>query len=618
MANLDYTIASGLRPIQLESPINQLAQAYQLKGMQEASQMNALRMQEMQREREVNNALNAAYQKAYDPLTGEVNANILRQSLATGGFGAKIPAIEKSLAETRKEQLAQQKTDAELANIHFAQAHDFLNTLDPRAPSTVDAFKKLTVNLFKNPTTNRVLTAQGATLETALKNIDDAIKNGTFSEVLNRATLTAQQYALTNPARAKAQEEEFNTAYSEYLDTKSRTGDQNIMSRAEFRAKYFGTTAIPTAKPIEGRPAEVKLAEPVVNLAPAPAPETVDVPRKSEIGNAIVQRLPNYNVADIQIGLPPVVEPSAVKPAEVKPDEVKPVANAVSSKNPTLPPLIAALLSSKDPGDNRRGQALLELQKLTDRDQKAQSEIAQMQADRAAAIARGDKKAANEIQQAINKRLKDESATALTSLEEGLLSRAILDKRLDPGKVNSRNARILAKVLAENPNANLKELNIDAMAGGAASKALATQSAKILTAANEADNMINIVRSTAAKIDRTQYPSINAIENAVSKGTGGKDIVALNTAINALINSYARAINPTGVATVSDKNHAREIINSNYASGQLNAILDVMKEEMRIAKESPGEASRQLKEERNKPVPKDGVLGLPPGFKLDK
>lgn len=618
MANLDYTIVSGLRPIQLESPINQLAQAYQLKGMQEASQMNALRMQEMQREREVNNALNAAYQKAYDPLTGEVNANILRQSLATGGFGAKIPAIEKSLAETRKEQLAQQKTDAELANIHFAQAHDFLNTLDPRAPSTVDAFKKLTVNLFKNPTTNRVLTAQGATLDTALKNIDDAIKNGTFSEVLNRATLTAQQYALTNPARAKAQEEELNTAYSEYLDTKSRTGDQDIMSRAEFRAKYFGPTATPTVKP-----AEVKPAEPVVTLAPAPAPEAVDVPRKSEIGDAIVQRLPNLNVADIQIGLPPVVEPSAVKPTEVKPTEVKPtevkpVAGAVSSKTPTLSPLIAGLLSSKDPGDNRRGQALLDLQKLTDRDQKAQSEIAQMQADRAAAIQRGDKKAANEIQQAINKRLKDDSPIALSPIEQDLISKAIIEGRLDPGKVNSRNARIIANTLAKDPTVNLKELNIDAMAGGAASKALATQSAKILTAANEADNMINIVRSTAAKIDRTQYPSINAIENAVSKGTGGKDIVALNTAINALINSYARAINPTGVATVSDKNHAREIINSNYASGQLNAILDVMKEEMRIAKESPGEASRQLKEERNKPVPKDGVLGLPPGFKLDK
>jgi hypothetical protein len=160
---------------------------------------------------------------------------------------------------------------------------------------------------------------------------------------------------------------------------------------------------------------------------------------------------------------------------------------------------------------------------------------------------------------------------------------------------------IIAKTLEMNPDANLKELNIDAMSGAASSKALAVQSAKIFTAANEADNMIKIVRNISAKIDRTQYPTINAIQNAVSKGTGGKDIVALNTALNALINSYARAINPTGVATVSDKNHARDIINSNYASGQLNAILDVMQEEMRVAKASPGEASAQLKEQRNAP-----------------
>jgi hypothetical protein len=182
-----------------------------------------------------------------------------------------------------------------------------------------------------------------------------------------------------------------------------------------------------------------------------------------------------------------------------------------------------------------------------------------------------------------------------------LVATAILESRLDPGKVNSRNIGIIATTLEKDPGANLKELSIDAMSGAASSKALATQSAKILTAANEADSMIKIVRNTAAKVDKTQYPTINAIQNAVDKGTGGQEIVKLNTALNALVNSYARAINPTGVSTVSDKNHAREIINSNYATGQLDAILDVMQEEMRVAKASPGEASAQLKEQRNAP-----------------
>jgi hypothetical protein len=196
---------------------------------------------------------------------------------------------------------------------------------------------------------------------------------------------------------------------------------------------------------------------------------------------------------------------------------------------------------------------------------------------------------------------------ATTPVQDALISKAVLDKRLDPMKINSRNIAAIAKILEMDPDANLKELSIDAMSGAASSKALATQSAKILTAANEADSMIKIVRTTAAKVDRTQYPTINAIQNAVDKGTGGKEIVKLNTALNALINSYARAINPTGVSTVSDKNHAREIINSNYASGQLDAILDVMQEEMRVAKASPAEASAQLKEQRNAPKVKGTI-----------
>lgn len=196
---------------------------------------------------------------------------------------------------------------------------------------------------------------------------------------------------------------------------------------------------------------------------------------------------------------------------------------------------------------------------------------------------------------------------ATTPVQDALISKAILEGRLDPAKVNSRNITVIAKTLEMNPDANLKELNIDAMSAAAASKTLSVQQAKILTAANEADNMIKIVRNTSTKLNLTQYPSLNAIRNAVDKGTGGKEIVALNTAINALINAYARAINPNGVATVRDKNHAEALINSNLATGQLGAALDVMAQEMRAAIASPAETSKQLREQRNPPKLKGTV-----------
>jgi uncharacterized phage infection (PIP) family protein YhgE len=156
------------------------------------------------------------------------------------------------------------------------------------------------------------------------------------------------------------------------------------------------------------------------------------------------------------------------------------------------------------------------------------------------------------------------------------------------------------------------ELGVSASGATAAERSLATQTAKMSTAANEANKMIDVVRNLSDKVNRTEYPTINAVSNAVSKGTGGTEIVQLNTSINALVNSYARAISPTGQPTVSDKNHAREVINSAYSTGQISAILDVMQQEMAIAREAAGTASTELKESREKARGRGPAAGVAP------
>ena len=189
---------------------------------------------------------------------------------------------------------------------------------------------------------------------------------------------------------------------------------------------------------------------------------------------------------------------------------------------------------------------------------------------------------------------------ALDPAENAAISKAIIEGRLDPNRVNGRNAKILATTLLANPDANVLELGVSASGATAAERSLATQTAKMCTAANEANKMVDVVRTLSDKVDRTEFPTVNAITNAVSKGTGGKEIVQLNASINALVNSYARAISPTGQPTVSDKNHAREVINSAYSTGQISAILDVMQQEMSIAREAAGTASTELKASREK------------------
>jgi hypothetical protein len=194
-------------------------------------------------------------------------------------------------------------------------------------------------------------------------------------------------------------------------------------------------------------------------------------------------------------------------------------------------------------------------------------------------------------------RLAKEGA-GLDPAENAAISKAIIEGRLDPNRVNGRNAKILATTLLSNPDANVLELGVSAAGATASEKSLATQTAKMSTAANEANKMVDVVRELSDKVDRSEFPSLNAISNAVAKGTGSKEIVQLNTSINALVNSYARAISPTGAPTVSDKNHAREVINSAYSQGQLGAILDVMQQEMAISREAAGTASSELKASR--------------------
>jgi len=48
MATIDYTIPGQLKGIQIEPPMNAMARAMELRGLQEASNLNALRMQDQQ------------------------------------------------------------------------------------------------------------------------------------------------------------------------------------------------------------------------------------------------------------------------------------------------------------------------------------------------------------------------------------------------------------------------------------------------------------------------------------------------------------------------------------------------------------------------------------------
>jgi len=145
--------------------------------------------------------------------------------------------------------------------------------------------------------------------------------------------------------------------------------------------------------------------------------------------------------------------------------------------------------------------------------------------------------------------------------------------------------------------------NKQEFAGGTSGqRTLGTTLANVTSAATEANNMMPLVSKYAALVDPTDFPLVNPAGNYVARKGGGTAIVGLAGSLNALINAYARAINPKGVATVSDKNHARDIINEAMSKGQIDTALSVMSAEMESAMSAPRQVQEKMRSGNKPPV----------------
>ena len=130
----------------------------------------------------------------------------------------------------------------------------------------------------------------------------------------------------------------------------------------------------------------------------------------------------------------------------------------------------------------------------------------------------------------------------------------------------------------------------------AAARTGATRAANIGMAVAEAQQTFPLVRQASAALPRGQFVPVNRALQAAQTNTGDPRVVALGTALNTSINAYARAISPTGVPTVSDKEHARELMSTASTPEQLEAVLSVMEKEMKAAQKAPTEVMTRQKE----------------------
>jgi hypothetical protein len=134
MADLNALIAQGAQ-FRIPPPVDPMGNMPQLMQMRASQNQNALAQYQLssaQREDASTNALNTAYQNAYDPATGKIDSARLLQSLASSGAGSQIPKVQKSL------------TDAEIARLQREELQGKVNALPGAAAHTAAQTAKIT------------------------------------------------------------------------------------------------------------------------------------------------------------------------------------------------------------------------------------------------------------------------------------------------------------------------------------------------------------------------------------------------------------------------------------------------------------------------------------------
>ena len=111
-------------------------------------------------------------------------------------------------------------------------------------------------------------------------------------------------------------------------------------------------------------------------------------------------------------------------------------------------------------------------------------------------------------------------------------------------------------------------------------RTLGNQAARLNVAGRAAYKAGDMVVNSSAKVSRTDFVSLNDGLLSVEKKFSDPAVATYIANLNTFINTYARAISPTGQARVSDKEHARDMIVTGYGKGAVDAVIASLKQEV--------------------------------------
>lgn len=150
----------------------------------------------------------------------------------------------------------------------------------------------------------------------------------------------------------------------------------------------------------------------------------------------------------------------------------------------------------------------------------------------------------------------------------------------------------------------------------AGQRALGTRTANVEMAVNEAYNMIDIAKKASHEVPRGTFRPWNQLVKGENVITNDPNYAKFAAATLAVVNTWARAISPSGVPTVADKEHAHQVLNTAQSQEAYDAVLDQFKAEIEAARKAPGQVRQEFREgvagEPGEPGPGGSTAPTPP------
>jgi hypothetical protein len=133
----------------------------------------------------------------------------------------------------------------------------------------------------------------------------------------------------------------------------------------------------------------------------------------------------------------------------------------------------------------------------------------------------------------------------------------------------------------------------------AAERTVGQRGANLEMAAREASAMGDLVLRASEAVPRTDFTPANTAINYYLAKTGDPAVRQFGASLNSYINVYARAIGGTSASagTVSDKEHAREMLNMADSHDQVVAIIAQLQKEIETARAAPRATREGLRQE---------------------